>query len=228
MTMTESFKSLWWLIHKDLLREVRAPHVWPATWLLGLVLVFLLAMQIDLPVEQQAHFVAGLLWVSIVFAGTLAMERSFGDERAGDCWQAMVLYPLPPSVLFLGKVVANIASLAILELVLIPLFIVLFDVSLLGRPGAVVLIAALSNLGFAAVGTLISAVTANLRNRGSFAALLFLPLVLPIVLAAAESTAMMLAGEIDQQWWRWIQLLAIFGGLFTVVGALVFEFVVEE
>jgi len=228
MPVRETTKSLWWLIHKDLTRELRAQHVWPGMVLLGLVLVFLLATQLDLAVEEKARVAGGLLWLAIFFAGTLACERSFTSERDAGCWQALRMYPIAPSVLFLAKLAVNLVALVALELVLVPVFVVLSDVPLASRPGPLMLIAALGNVGFAAAGTILSGLTAGLRHRGGLLAILLLPLIIPVVFGSAEATRLLLAGRIDSQWWLWIQLLAVFATLFTVLGALVFEFVVEE
>lgn len=228
MPARQTINSLWWLIHKDLMRELRAWHVWPETVLLGLVLVFLLATQLDLPMEEKAGVAGGLLWLAIFFAGTLACERSFTSERDAGCWQVLALYPIAPSVLFLAKMAVNLAALVILELVLVPMFVVLSDVPFGSRPGPLLLIAALGNVGFAAVGTLVSGLTAGLRHRGGLLALLLLPLVIPVVFGSAEATRLLLAGQLNSPWWLWIQLLAVFAIVFTVVGALMFEFVMEE
>lgn len=228
MSAREAARTMWWLIHKDLTRELRAHHVWPGMVLLGLVLVFLSATQIDLAGEQKAGVVGGMLWLAIFFAGTLACERSFMNERDAGCWQALALYPIAPSVLFLAKMAVNVAALVVLEVVLVPVFVVLSDVPLAVRPGPFVLIAVLGNVGFAAVGTVVSGLTAGLRHRGGLLALLLLPLVIPVIFGAAEATRMVLSGQIDPMWWRWIQLLAVFAVVFTVVGAMLFEFVVEE
>ena len=228
MSARTAIKSLGWLVHKDLMRELRAHSIWPGMLLLGLVLVLLLATQIDLPMEQRGRVVGGLLWLAIFFAGTLAVERSFANERDEGCWQTLTLYPVAPSILFLAKMAVNVASLVILEIVLIPAFIVMTDVPLLARPGAIALVALLGNIGFAAVGTLVGAMTSDLRNRSGLVALLLLPLLMPVILGSAEATSLMLAGEIDQQWWQWIQLLAVFATVFTVIGALAFEFVMED
>jgi ABC-type transport system involved in cytochrome c biogenesis permease component len=107
-------------------------------------------------------------------------------------------------------------------------FTALTDVPLLARPGPLILIAALGNIGFAAIGTLVSGLTASLRRRGGLLALLLLPLVMPVALGSAEATRMVLTAEADPLWWQWIQLLAVFAAVFTVVGALAFEFVMEE
>jgi len=228
MSGRQTINSLWWLVHKDLTRELRAKHVWPGMVLLGLVLVFLLATQIDLPFDQKAHVSGGLLWLAIFFAGTLACDRSFAGERDAGCWHALLLYPVAPSVLFLSKMVINLAALVILELVLAPAFIVLSDVPFASRPGPLMLIAVLGNVGFAAAGTLIGGLTSGLRHRGGLLALLVLPLVAPIVFSAAETTRLLLVGEINSMWWRWIQLLAVFAAVFTVAGTMLFEFVLED
>jgi heme exporter protein B len=228
MQAYETAKSLWWLIHKDLTREIRAQHVWPGMVLLGLVLVFLLATQLGLSLEEKMRVAGGLIWLAIFFAGTIACERSFAGERDAGCWRALTLYPVAPSVLFLAKVAVNFVALAALELVLVPVFVVLSDVPLASQPGPLVLIAVLSNVGFVAMGTLVSALTAGVRHRGSLLALLLLPLVVPVVFGSAEATRLLLAGPIDSQWWLWTKLLAVFAIVFVVVGALVFEIVLEE
>lgn len=228
MTAYASAQSMWWLIQKDLLREVRAHQALPTALLLGVVLVLLLAIQLDLPAEQQAHVVAGLLWTSIFFSATLAFERTFTSEHDSGCWQNLLLYPVSPSTLFLAKMLVNLASLVLLESLLIPIFVVLTDVPLLASPGSLALIVGLGNIGFAAVGTLLGALTAGLRNRGGLIALLLLAVAAPVSLSSAEATRMMLVGNSGPLWWWWIQLLLAFAVVFTVVGALAFEHVMEE
>jgi heme exporter protein B len=219
---------LWWLIHKDLTRELRTYRFLPGAFLLGIVLVVLLASQIDLPVEFKEGIAGGLLWSAILFAGTLVLEPSFTYERENGCWETLLLYPATPSVLFLAKMTVNFWSISVLELLLIPLFVALTDVPLLSRPGAMVFIAGLNNLGFAAVGTLVGAATAQLRNRSGLVAALLIPLLIPVVLASASATRLMLTDELDHLWWRWIQLLGLFGIVFAIGGAVLFEYVIED
>jgi heme exporter protein CcmB len=225
---SSSARCLYWLIHKDLTREFRAQDVWPKTILFAVVMVLLLAMQLDGPREQQVGEVAGLLWIAILFAGTLTFERSFTSEHDAGCWQDLRLYPVAPSAVFLAKMAVNYISLVIMELIIVALFIVLADVPLLARPGVMMLVIVLGSIGLSAVGTLIAALTAGLRNRGGLLALLYLPIVSPLVLSSAEATRIILANHSDPLWWWWNQLLAAFALVFTVVGAIVFEFVMEE
>jgi heme exporter protein B len=228
MPTLNAVKPIWWLVQKDLTRELRAAHVWPGMMLLGFVMVFLLSVQLELPADERAHVAGGLMWVAIFSAGSLAIERSFASEREAGCWQSLKLYPVAPSVVFLAKMAGNYAAVSLLEVVLVPAFIVLVDVPLTTGLGPIVVVAGLANLGFAAVGTLTSALTAGLRQRGGTLALLLLPLVTPIFLGAAEATRLAIEGSLDEIWWRWAQLLAVCAVLFTILGALVFEHVLEE
>ena len=83
-------------------------------------------------------------------------------------------------------------------------------------------------MGIAAVGTLVSALASGVSNRGGTLVLVLLPLIVPVLLGAAEATRLLVTAGADEQWWRWIQLLGIFAVLHTTVGALVFEFVIED
>ena len=216
------------MIQKDLMSECRAWHAWPAMLLLGTAVVLTFALQIDLPPSQRQRVIGGLLWMAIFFAGTVSIERSLSLEQEDSCLEGLLLYPISPVAIFLAKWAVNLVALVCLEIVLVPMFIVLSEAPLLKCPWALLLSLALGNCGLAAVGTLLSAATSGLRNRSSLLALLVLPLVLPVVLGAAEATRLMLAGTLDDQWWRWIQLLGAFAVVFVTAGAMLFEFVVEE
>ena len=228
MSTSIAARSCWWLVRKDLSRELRAQQMWPGMLLLGLGTVFLLATQIDLPADARARVAGGLLWVAIFFAGTVALERSFAGERDAGCWEVLRLCPVAPSTVYLAKLVVNLVSLLILEAVILPAFVALTDVPLFSRPGHLALVVALANIGFVAVGTLVSGLTAGLRHRGGVLALLLLPLLAPVLLGAAEATRMVVVGQIDPLWWRWIHLLGVFAVVFTSLGLLAFEFVMEE
>jgi heme exporter protein B len=90
------------------------------------------------------------------------------------------------------------------------------------------LAAALGNLGFASLGVLMSGLTAGLFQRGSLLALSLLPMMVPVILGAAEATRLSALGDLGDDWQRWVQLLAVFAVLYTTIGTLVFEFVIEE
>jgi heme exporter protein B len=182
----------------------------------------------DLLPDQRAKIAGGLLWLAIFFAGMPAIDRSLASERDEGCWDALRLYPMPSTLIYLAKFLTNVMALAALECFIVPLFIVLCGVSLDAHPWHVVLIAVLGNFGIAAVGTLVSALVAGMRQGGGLLALVALPLSVPVVLAAAEATRLLLEGNPGPEWWRWIQLLATFALVFITAGVTLFDFAIED
>jgi len=219
---------LWWIVHKDLVSEWRARQAWPAMFVLGVVVVLVFSLQMDVLPAQKPALAGGLLWLAIFFAGIFALDRSFAAEREAGCWDALKVYPVSPALVYLGKLLVNIVTLGALQCVLVPLFVALGDVPLLAHPGAMIAVAALGNLGIVSVGTLLSALAAGIRRSGNLTTLLVLPLVIPVVLGAAEATRLATVGEFGPAWWQWIQFLAAFALVFVTAGIVLFEFVIEE
>ena len=226
-------KKLYYLVAKDLLSECRALRIWPAMLLLGVVLTLMFAMQTDIPPEWKRQIAGSLLWLTIFFAGTLALDRSFEAEREDGCWEGLFCYPVSPTALYLAKLIVNVVALAALECVLLPLFAAVSDIPLLAHPWPIIAVALLGNLGLAAVGTLLSAVANGAPACGSrqssyLLPLLVLPAVVPLVLGAAEATRLAVEHDFGPEWWRWMQLLAAFAVVFVTAGTVLFEFAVEE
>jgi heme exporter protein B len=219
---------LWWIIHKDLVSECRARRVWPAMLLLGIVVALVFSVQMNLLPDQKRAIVGSLLWLAIFFAGMLAVDRSFASEREEACWEGLLLYPVSPAVVYLAKLAVNVVALAALQGVLIPLFVVFSDVPLFAHPWAMLLVALLGNLGIAAVGTLLSALAAGIRQSGNLVVLLVLPMAIPVVLAAAEATRLLAQESLGLQWWRWAQLLGAFAVIFITAATVLFDYVVED
>jgi heme exporter protein B len=219
---------LWWLIHKDLVVEFRTRQAWPAMLLLGTIVAVVFSMQMELPAQQRPAVAGGLLWLAILFAGLVVIERTCAAEQLDGCWDGLRLYSLPPSMIYVAKLIVNVLALSALECVLVPLFVILSDVPLLVPAWAMVLVAVLGSLGLAAIGTLVSATTLGLRQQGAVLSLLVLPLVLPVVLAAAEATRLIGEHNLGDEWWRWVQFLGAFAIVFVTLGIVLFGFLVEE
>jgi len=220
--------SFLWIFHKDLVSEFRSRRVWPAMLLLGAVVALIFSVQMDLLPDQKQRIVGGLLWLSVFFAGATVFDRSFAAEREDGCWDGMKLLPVSPSTVYLAKLAVNVLAVAALDCLLVPMFFVLSDLPLLAHAHQMALIAALASPGLAAVGTLVSALAAGSGKSGSLLVLVVLPLVIPVLLAAAECTRLAVENRIDDQWWRWIQLLGAFAVVFVTAGTLLFEYAIEE
>jgi heme exporter protein B len=219
---------VWWIVHKDLVTELRARRVWPAMFLLGTVVAFVFSLQMDVLPHQKQSLLGGLLWLAIFFAGMTAIDRSFAAEREDGCWDALKLYPLSPAKLYWAKLLVNVLALAALECLLIPLFFLLSGLPWRGAAYEMLLIAVLGNVGIVTVGTLISALAASMPGGGSLLAFMILPMVIPVVLAAAEATCLVVEGGADPMRWRWMQLLGTCDVVFFTAGTILFEYAIED
>jgi heme exporter protein B len=219
---------IWWILQKDLISEWRSRRAWPAMVLMGIIVAVAFSLQMDLPPEYRRTTAAGLLWVAIFLAAALGLDRSFAVEREDGCWQALLLYPVSPSSVYLAKLAVNVVWLAALQCVLVPLFVVLTDAPLLDRPCAMALVALLGNLGIASAGTLLGALATRVHKGTNLTVLLALPMAMPVVLAAAEATRLLAEGRLDRAWWDWNGLLAAFAAIFVVAGTVLMDFVTEE
>lgn len=219
---------LWWLIHKDVISECRAKQAWPGMLLLGLVVAVVFTAQMGLLPDQKTQISGAMLWLALFFAGLLSIDRSCAAERDDECWEGLLAYPISPALVYWSKYLFNVLALSGLECLLVPVFVALSGVELLSPPWPIAAVCLAANLGFAAVGTFLSAVANRIAHNGQLLVLLLLPLMIPVVIAAAEATRLIALESINEQWWRWLQLLAGYAVIFTTAGTILFEFVADD
>jgi len=219
---------LWSIVVKDLTSECRARQLWPAMWLLGVVVAFLFSVEFDGLPGEKLQLVGGFQWLTVCFATVLTLDQTFSLERADGCWTSLLLYPVSPVTVYVGKLLVNLVSLTLLQCVLVPLIVLLSNVPLLAHPWQLALIVLLGNLGMASVATLIGALGIGLRQSGNLAALLALPLLVPVVLGASAATRLVVTESMGPEWWQWVRLLSTFATVFVTTGMVLFEFVIEE
>ena len=168
----------------------------------------------------------GILWVAFAFAGVLAMNRAFVLERDRGSFEGLLLSPVSRDAIYFGKMLGIFLFMLVVEVVLLPVFAVLFNFSVF-HPG-VILGMLLATLGFAAVGTLFSAIAVQTRSREIMLPVLFLPVILPVIIGAVESSAGSTGGSGSVSVARWLGLIAAFDVIFLVVCPWVFGLVLEE
>jgi len=137
-----------------------------------------------------------------------------------------MLCPVDRSLIYLGKMLSIVVFMLVVEAIILPVFVILLDQPLFTPQLAV--IALLATIGFAAVGTLFSALAVNTRARDVMLPLLFLPVASPVIIAAIKSSGLALSGESWGAIASWLGVMAAFDVIFLVVSPLVFEFVIEE
>ena len=216
------------ILWKDLLIELRTKETLASLLLLGLLTLVVLSFAFDPTSPLREAAAPGVLWVALIFAGTLGMNRSLLREREHDCLHGLLLAPLDRGTIYFAKTAANFLFMVAAQVVLLPLFVFFFNLPLLNTVLMLTPVLLLGLLGFAAVGTLFAAVSLRTRAREVMLPLLMLPLAAPLFLAGIGASAQLLAGQPFAAVAHWLRLLAAFDVVFLVVGWLGFEYVVEE
>jgi heme exporter protein B len=225
--MPEFARRAWAVLWKDLVVERRAKEGANALGFFAILLLFLFYLALGPDRERIQAALAGLFWLAFLLAGVLGLGRSFALEREKDCLDALVLAPGDKGGLYLGKVAGTTALMLAMEVVFILATGVLYNLDLWAAVPRLLLVAFFGTVGFAAVGTLFAAMTAQLRAREVLLPVFLLPLVVPVLLAAVRLTEAALAGEPWSGAAAWWQLLVGFDVVFVVAGMLTFEFVLE-
>jgi heme exporter protein B len=158
----------------------------------------------------------------------LSFNRSYEQELEGGALDALLLYPGQRRSIFIGKLLANLAFVLLVELVMVPLAMVLYDLELLPVLGPLVVILLLGTIGFVTLGTFYAAMASRVRAREVLLPLLLFPMLIPLLVGAVEATTALLGGDVMGDSRVWVKLLAIFDLIFIVACLWAFDFVIEE
>jgi heme exporter protein B len=218
-----TFVVLW----KDVLTERRSKATLNALLFFSLLLLFVFQFTLGGDRERLIAALPGLLWLGFVLSGLVALGRTFLLERENDCWDGLLLTPGDKSAIYLGKVAGNLLLMLVVEVILLALFALFFNVDVGRALPALALVLPLGTIGFAAVGTLFAAMTAHVRAREVLFPVLLLPVVIPVLLGSVKATEAALAGEPLSAVTQWLQLLGAADVVYLTVGLLTFDAILE-
>jgi len=217
------------LLRKDLLVELRTKETVPAMALFSVstFVVFHFGLDRD---TVEGDVAAGVLWVTMLFAAVLGINRLFVAEAEQGGFDGFLLAPVERTALLVAKALALLVFLAIVQLVAVPAFaILLLGPGILQALPALLVVLVLADVGIAVIGTLVSALGIRTRARDLIVPILLLPLLIPVVLAAAHATAPLLAqagaGALPG---RWLAILAIYDVVFGLIAYAIFDFLLED
>lgn len=139
----------------------------------------------------------GLFWALIVFTSLLGLNRSFSHEKEHGCLEGILLVPLDRSVVFLAKATSNLLFLLVVEIIALPLFYFFFLTTTAPAETFLMIIWPLlaGTIGVAGVGTLLSTITINTRGKDVMLAVLFIPLIYPLLFACVSATTVAIVGS---------------------------------
>jgi len=214
------------IVRKDLQAELRSRELVTSMGLFALlaILIFSFALELDRVAREEA--IAGVLWVTVVFASILGLNRSMAMERDQGNLEAMLMAPIDRAAIFFGKLVGNLVFSLVVGLLLIPLMTVLYNRNLV-QPWLIAILL-LGTFGFSIVGTLLATMTAQTRARESLLPIVMLPVALPVILPAVRASTAILTNSPQADWIAWPQILVVVDIIYLVMCFLLFEYVIEE
>ena len=220
-------KQLLALVGKDVTVELRRKESVTSMMMFGVLVTVIFNFAFEPSGAQSVLVAPGVLWVALTFAGMIGLNRSLAIDLDNDSLQGLLLAPVSRGNLYIGKVLSNFLFMLVADAIILPLFIVFYDLRLDTQLLWLVLIAVLGTFGFATVGTILSVISANTRMSEVMLPVLQIPLTLPMILAAVAATVAVLTDE-GEGLSSWMNLLIGFDIIFFVVSYLLFDYVVEE
>ena len=212
---------------KDLLVERRSKETFNALLFFALALLFVFQFALDADRERLAAVLPGLLWLGFILSGMLGLGRVFLVERENDCWEGLLLAPGDKSAIYLGKLGGSLALMFVMEAIVLLLFALFFNLDLAPVLPGLALVIGLGTLGFAAIGTLFAAMTAQARARELLFPVLLLPVLVPVLLGTVKATEAVLLHEPLADVAHWLKLLVAADVIYVVAGLLTFDFILE-
>lgn len=214
------------IVWKDLAAELRSREVLSAMLVFSLLVILIFNFALELDAATRSTVTAGVLWVTFAFAGTLGLNRSMATEKDRGCLDGLLLAPVDRSAIYFGKAIGNLIFMFIVELIVLPVYSVLYNTNLF-NPGLLGVIV-LGSIGYVALGTLLSSMAVQTRTRDILLPILLFPLTIPIFVAAVKASTAFLQGLPMTEIWPYLNLLIVYDVIFTAVAYMVFDFVVEE
>jgi heme exporter protein CcmB len=217
------------VLRKDFAIEVKSREILYTTLLFSVSCVMVFSIAFVREGEPLAGAAAGILWVAIAFAGTLALGRTFERERYGETLRALLLAPSSRAAIYVGKLLGMVLLMLAAEVIVVPAVALLFQGALFTRPLLLAGLLVLGTLGFASVGTLFAAMLVRTRTRDVMLPILLYPITIPVMIAGVLGTAALLESPVNEPVaTMWIAVLAMVDTVFLTLALWTFEPLMTE
>ena len=226
MRIKKYFYHLFVMVRKDFLLEVRSKDVVLPVFVFSFLVVVTFNFALQSTPNTANLVVPGILWVSVLFGAMVGFGRMFLSESEQGAFQGLLTAPIGRDVIFFGKVISNVLFLLLIESILLPILVVLFNVTL--SPLYMLYVSIPALFGISLSGMLFASISMNMRAKEVMLPILFLPVVVPIILGAVESTYAVMNGDNLDQFLKWITLMIVFDLIYSVLGPVSFTMIVED
>ncbi|OQY27616.1 MAG: hypothetical protein B6244_10180 [Candidatus Cloacimonetes bacterium 4572_55] len=227
------FRSIWIILEKDLTTELRTKELIGSMFIFALLVIVIFNFAFEAGRDEILLIGPGILWVAFTFSGSLGLNHAFAVEKENNCLQGMMLAPIDRGNIYLAKVIGTTIFMYIVELMMLPIFSILFNISIIENLPGLLLMNGLGTIGFCAVGTTVSAVTANTKMREMMLPIILFPLLIPLFIGVVEASSALMQGGVMQSeeigvFRNWVKILIGFDTLFIIVSYWIFNYILEE
>jgi heme exporter protein B len=221
--------SLWTVtlatLRKDIRLEWRSKDALNSMLFFSLLVVVIFSFSFDPLADESRHIVGGLIWVAFLFAAVVALNQTWARELRNQVLDAYRVSPAPANALFMAKALGNFLFVTILEAVMTPLFVIFYNLHVLGPAWQLIPVALLGTWALVVNGTFFASISIRTRSRELMLPLLLFPISIPAVVAMVESTTILLTGDGSARFW--IILLLTYDVVFTTASLGLFEMVLQ-
>ncbi len=220
-------KTVFTIFKKDIVLEIKTREIVNSALVFAVLLVLSFSFIMEPGSDTEKHIAGGIFWMSVTFAGILGLSKTMLNEVQGGNFEALMLCPVDRSAVFFGKVLSSFVYLLILEAVLIPLFIIFYNINIVSHK-LMIIVLLLSTYGYACAGTLFAIISVKTKTRELMMPLLMLPVMIPVIISSILATNVFIFEYDITACYSWIKLTAVFDIIFTAVTFALFSHIIEE
>jgi len=212
---------------KDLAIELATGEIVTTSGFFAVLVAVLASYSFFAGPDTKVRVAPGVIWVAIAFSSVLALSRTWQREREDGALSGLLAQPLARSAIFAGKVLGLVVFISLVEIIVVPVTALLFAVDL-GQVGpGMALLCAVATPGIASAGALFGVMTVRTRARDLVLASVLFPMLSPTLLAAVAGTRELFGGASIGELVDYLELMGVFGVVFTAGGLGLFELLIE-
>lgn len=216
------------IVWKDIITELRTKELLSTMIAFSILVVVVFNFSLNLSKQLVLMVIPSILWITFIFVGILGLSRSFALEKENNAVVGVLLTPTDRSIIFIAKCLTNFIFLSLIQLILLPLIVLFFNLEISGNVLNLVLIILFGTIGFVSVGTLFSTMAINTNLREVILPILLFPILIPLIINAVKATSVIVAGGTFGDIVQYLKILIAFDLIFFTLCAVVYEFVIEE
>ncbi|HCU80288.1 MAG: cytochrome C biogenesis protein [Chloroflexi bacterium] len=214
------------IIWKDLSIEMRKKTLISALFIFCVMVTLVFTFALDLDKSTKDNVSVGVLWVTFVFSSTLGLNQTFANEKKHGSLEGMLLAPIDHTAIFVGKFISTYIFVIIIEIIIIPMFYILYGISLFSP--LFLLIVLLGSFGYTLVGTLLTSIAIRTQVREIMLPILLFPVSMPIIIASVQCSNAILSGANWGQFSNAFNLVIVYDIIFIGVAIMTFEYLIQE